>query len=68
MVGCFASGTGSGVTMSITDTSGLGLVWTQRAGNTTANQSEGCFVFTATVQRASKQIVTSQASNRASLW
>lgn len=49
LVWCFASGSGI-VGMTITDTSGLGLVWTGRAlGNTVSGMSEACFIYTATV-------------------
>jgi hypothetical protein len=47
LIESFASGTGSGQTMTVSDTSGL--AWTQRAAISFANQSEAVFIFTATV-------------------
>jgi hypothetical protein len=47
LIESFASGTGSGQTMTVSDTSGL--AWTQRAALSYANQSEAVFIFTATV-------------------
>ena len=49
-VEAIASGSGSGQVMTITDTSGLGLVWTKRAGTGgIATQSEATYVYTATI-------------------
>jgi Protein of unknown function (DUF4038) len=52
LVACVAaggSGAGGGITCSITDTSGLGLVWTLRKTSSASDNFQVTFIFTATV-------------------
>ena len=43
------TGTGAGITMSITDTAGLGMVWTRRAVSSTTDNFQPTWVYTTTV-------------------
>jgi hypothetical protein len=41
------NGTGAGITMTVTDTSGLSLIWTQRANSAAADNFQPTWVYTA---------------------
>lgn len=53
MVAAGGTGSGAGITCTISDTSGLGLVWTQRVTSSSSDNFQPTFIFTATVPAAS---------------
>lgn len=69
MVSWDTTNTSSGLTMAITDTSGLGLVWTQIATQAYTTYASAVWAFTTTVvAREEKSTIVRQAVKRASLW
>jgi hypothetical protein len=68
MVAAGCSGTGAGATCTITDSSGTGMVWTQRVTSSTADNFQPTFIFTATVTPAVTPFTRSALAQTSRTW
>jgi Protein of unknown function (DUF4038) len=68
LVAAGGSGTGAGITCTMSDSSGTGMVWTKRAQSSTSDNFQVTFVFTATVPPATAPFTRSAQAQTSRTW